>query len=407
MVLNPMIQPQVSLSGVEEVRHSSYVSELVTSLEGFQGLKSEWKGLLDAMEETRLNLDHGWLYAWLKNFDSTGGFIILVRDENKRLIAAAPFKVSRPKAGLNRRVLRHLQFIGTEPCLYDEMKILIHPDLDEERILKTISEKIMEAASQWDVIDLRYSPDEHQLTRLMAQLKPTIFKGQVEQTMSCPYFDLPSNQESYEAAYPKNRKKRKRHHNQINRDFKGKAFEFQWLTDESEIQSELDCLIQRHVAYWKERGVCSGFQRYANMKRFYQDLLAGYPTQQSADGQITLGRVRFSVLKIDGNPVSYDIGLHQGDGYLGHLGCYSESFKRYGPGFLHAEALIENAIEAGDTRFYFGRGDEAHKFNWADKKQSLFNLLLFKNRPAYFLWQADEALKSGVHGLKTIVKGSC
>ncbi len=366
-----------------------YTASVVESFEAFNALQSEWESLFDAAGEVSINLDFGWLNAWLRNFASGRLSVITVRNKAGQLVGAAPFKISRPRSGLGRRALRHLQFIGTEPCLYDEMKILIHPEADRESVLREMAHQMLRHRGKWDVIDLRHCSDATQLQTLMALLKPAAVGGNIRKSVASPFCRLPDRLEDYAKKQAKNRRKLRHYENRLKRDFPGATLTLRQFEDSREIAAHLDRMAARHIEYWAERGVASNFARYPRMTAFYRELLDAYPAS-GKNGRVC---VHFSALMLDDEVMSYDIGLGQRNGYLSQMPCYMEKFNRYSPGFTLFEKIIDQIILRGETHFYLGRGEEDYKNQWCDEAMALHNLLLFGSRFASVVWRGDETLK--------------
>lgn len=379
-----------------------YRAELVSTSEALLALEPKWRELLRATGEISLGLHDGWLREWWRCFANKRPFVILVFNQQQQLAAVAPFQISSRESGILTRGLRKLQFAGTEPDIYDWMKILVRPDEDELLILSKVADKLRQEGSQWDVIDLRFCKDKSQLEALGIRLgghfswRGTSAAAAISEPMTIPYLDLPDSLEGYRVDCHKKsyRADLRRIRNHIQRDFGDDGLELVFLPPSEASVSELDEFLACHRRYWAQKGQKTQAGRHPELAEFYRRVYQamGKPGQQDL-------QFCFSILKANGKPMSYHIDiLHEG-GCMGYLACYNPEFKKYRPGILHIEALIEHTIRLGGKRFEFGRGDASYKNQWHIRKMPLWNLLLFKSRWASLLWQGDEALKRLKSGL--------
>ncbi len=364
---------------------AGYRGRVIRRFSRFLELAEEWNDLVAHSGEVMITIEHGWLHAWLKNFSGSDDlFVVTVRNAKGELAAAAPFRIRRAPSGLNRRLLRHLQFIGTEPCLYDEMKIIIRQGEDEGRILRLVAEQLGKSRHCWDVLDLRYVPDRSQSEALLYHLRSTTFRGEVIPTMSCPFMNLPESLAVYEKLYPSNMKKLRQQLKLVAKaGYEPPVMEM--IRSPLEISYHLEIMAQWHSAYWEERGSRSNFERFPRLRNFYSDLLILYAGERP--------KVRFFVLKLKDDVLAYDIGLQRINGYLGHLGAYNREFSRFSPGFLLDEMLLQYGITQGDRCYYLGRGNEPHKARWQNDEQPLWNLLAFSSPLAWQMWRMDDRVR--------------
>lgn len=374
----------------EPHRNAGVRVEVVRTLADFEALATEWEALVQNAGEFNLNLEHGWLVTWLKWFPPSRIFVILLRDSQGQLVGAAPLKINRTPYGFTRRFLRHVQFIGTEPCVNDRMKILCHPALEQEAVIKSVADQLLKEQSLWDVIDLRYCEDARQLDYLNHCLSAYTFEARLHSPTAIPYIRLPETVEAYRANGMRKELKRKLRssYNHMKTDFGDMEPEMEFQSAGSPAsEKHMEAFFKKHIAYWQSRGYRSDLKRFPKLKQFYQSICQLYQSLDDAPA-----RFQFSVMKLAGNPISYHFGLWQGDGYLAHISAYDSLYGRYRPGYLHMDALVQHAVRLGGVRFEFGRGDEAYKYQWTDAKMPLWDLVILKNRWAHLQWLWNEQL---------------
>lgn len=369
---------------------TAYQVDLVQSVEAFEALSGEWQALLKACHETSLFLDHAWLLTWIRHFPPDHLLVITVRDTSGALIAAAPLKINRGRRGAFNRLLRHVQFIGTDPTVYDWMRILCLTQADTEAILAEMARQLLRVGHLWDTIDLRFLNDRSQLECLAQHLGPRCFRQKVFESSRIPYLRLPGMVMAYEDQLLRRSFKRdlKRVRNHLQRDFPGQELCVEFQTPSEATDQQLDAFFTHHAEYWGQRGFRTELARYPGLASFYKAVFRKF--QPEAE---TLGRMRFSLLKIRETIFSYDLGFWQGESYIGHMTSYYDAFKKYRPGVLHIDAMIRHTIEQGGRSFEFGRGDEPYKAQWVCSYTPLYSLTVYRTRLACWLAEAESRLK--------------
>jgi CelD/BcsL family acetyltransferase involved in cellulose biosynthesis len=367
-----------------------YQGVVIREVESFRTLQAEWDTLLGITGEANMSLEHRWLLSWLENFSPSQLCVILVKDSQGNLVGAAPLKISRSPSGAARRLLRQLQFIGSDPCVYDWTKILIHPGANETEVLSEVARQILGMSSEWDVLDLRFCSDLRQLEKLSGFLSPACHELTVTPTMSMPFLKLPRPAEGYEALKPARKfvKDLQRVRNGLERDFPGLPLALVFVDGSPQNAAVLDEFFDDHIAYWASRGSRSDLQRFPKLRQFYQSIFSKDPSVTEVDGHVI-----FSMLKLGDEILSTHFGFFKGNGYLGHLSTYNAAYKKYRPGVLHMDALIRRMIDREAQRFDFGRGDESYKSSWAQSTMPLFQLIAFSNPWSAFQWRLDDHLK--------------
>jgi CelD/BcsL family acetyltransferase involved in cellulose biosynthesis len=383
-----------------------YISSVIRTLEQFKALAPEWNALLHACGETNIALTHDWISLWLETFSYQQLFVVLIRDSAGLLVAAAPLLVARNASGFFCRSLRRLQFIGSSPEVYDWMQILVHPSVKSALMLEQISDKILRHRSRWDVLDLRYFKDMSQAESLFSHLHAAMQQLQMSQPMSIPYIELADEWADY-LAHTLKRKARsdlKRIHNHIQHDFEGSRPELVIHLPGPASDERLQSFLKAHQAYWRSRGCRTEYTRHQKLLGFFLTVYKHFSADQRNQSSEPTGTpvFEFSTLELGGQPVSYHFDIQSAQGCMGYLSCYEQQAKKYRPGILHIEALIERTHQLGGRRFEFGRGDEHYKNQWAIQKTPLWNLLGFRSPLSQWAWRLDQQLHKAYQRLTTL-----
>ena len=193
-----------------------------------------------------------------------------MKDAHGQWVGAAPLKISKSKNGLSHRLLRQVQFIGTQPTVFDWMKFAISPAASLERVIEAIAAVLRQ--SKWDVLDLQFHPDESQLRQLERCLQPNGKASGIQETTPIPYLKLPATETEYEKVRrKKTRLEVNRHCNRFSKEFGSPLqLEFQPATEASD--AILTRFFAGHIKYWAEKKHKSDFQRFPKLFHFYKDM---------------------------------------------------------------------------------------------------------------------------------------
>jgi CelD/BcsL family acetyltransferase involved in cellulose biosynthesis len=94
---------------------------------------------------------------------------------------------------------------------------------------------------------------------------------------------------------------------------------------------------------------------------FEQMLRLGLPT----------GIVHFSSLHVDGQAISWHLGLAQRSTFYYYIPAYAAEWAPYSPGKLHLAFLVEHALSVGHRTFDLLRGAEKYKSDWTGTMRDL------------------------------------
>jgi|GEM_PF-3270297 len=382
------------------ISRNKYTATVVRTKEHFDTLENEWETLLERSNIANISLHHAWLSHWLEVFPPEALFVILIRDEQGELHGAAPFLITRNRTGIACRSLRRLQFIGTSPDLYDWMEILIHPEADTELITQLVGNEIIRHRHQWDLIDLRFFANLGQLMTLELQLNPILWRDMLSQLTTLSFIDLPSDWLEYQNTLRKKKyhKDLNRIHNNIQKDFDNAMPTLIVHPPGPETDKVLKSFLESHQQYWLDRGSRTEYDRHRKILDFYKII-----HREFSEGKAIWRPVfEFTTLQIGERVISYHFDIQTREGATGCLCSYDPEVKKYRPGVLHIEAIIERTQNLGGRRFTFGRGDEAYKNQWKIEKKPLWHFMAFRTKFSHMLWQFDNRLREFRKGVTPV-----
>lgn len=126
------------------------------------------------------------------------------------------------------------------------------------------------------------------------------------------------------------------------------------VADSETCLSHLEVLFNTHKKRWKKRGLPGAFVG-SRMHGFHQEWVARASNN---------GWLRLSVLHVDEKPVGALYGMHLHQTTYFYQAGFDPAMKTISPGTLLVGHAIRSAIEEGDRKFDFMRGDEPYKRRW-------------------------------------------
>jgi CelD/BcsL family acetyltransferase involved in cellulose biosynthesis len=348
--------------------------------------EAEWQTLVTQLGDTvSIQHTHHWLTTWLKNTPPDSLLIITVREDTGRLIAATPLMIRRGPLGMMGRMLRMVQFVGTQPTVYDWMDpLLILPEIPVEPVVQALMEILLERRCQWDMLDWPCMRKTSMMTLVQQSLQSVMYRVQCIQTDVVPSIRLPKTVAEFEqhGHSGKTRRELERTRRRLETDHPGDLLRLVFADTPETAHKHLLLMAERHRTYWQARGTRSDFDRFEGLLPFYHDLW----TKDCMD---------LSMLVLGTDVLSYQITFRYKTHYMGHLSNYDSAFKAYRPGILHIEALATHAIDTGNTHYDLGRGGAAYKHLWKPQDEmALYGITAFQTPLAMALRQGDLYLRT-------------
>lgn len=338
-------------------------TQIVNKRSDFTTLKDEWNALLEASVYKHLFMTYEWMAAWWDVYgDDNELFIIIVRNDNGKLVAIAPLMIKHGKA-------KKLQFIAHD--LSDYMDFIIKDDI--EQCFGLIFGVIGSNRYKWDWAEFIYiaknSPYFTEWERQAGKLG-----GVVKRYFSFDCVAVNANLRKMAGGWnefekklpPKRRNDLKRCSKLL--DQQGRLI-FERMTGEIEVKSNFLKFIDYHKKRWSQKGHLSQFSdpRWIAHYLKLNEKMAGK------------GWLELSILRLDGNYLAFAFSYVYEGRYYYYTPSFNPEFYRYSPGNLLIKYLIVDAYERGIKCFDLLRGDEPYKYVWGDQEIKLYRIQLFRN----------------------------
>lgn len=331
--------------GIEDVCDSHLQSRVTRELLD-QPLMSAWKDLA-ARCKTAPYLDPGWLTCWWPAF-GTGEIEISTVWRQGRLAAA--LTMARRAGQLESTANYHTPLFG----------ILAE---DESAAASIARELFRDAPARVTLTTLE--PDGATLRACKEAAEETGLRVVLRPHLLSPYVDLQYGWNEYQRSLHghllRNLRRGRRQLEEIG------PLKVEIVSGGELLDERLDEAFQVEASGWKGR-THTAIQSRPHTHRFYRHMA------RWAAGH---GVLRLYLLRLGNRVLAMCLTLQQHGNCYMLKGGYDEEFKRFSPGNLLTEALIQDCAARGIRRVELSGDAEAYKLNWANASRQYMRLEAF------------------------------
>jgi len=339
--------------------------EEVNDTDTFRSLKDSWNELLQQCPDNDIFLTWEWLFHWWKHYGGDKKLRILLIKERDKILGIAPFMQSRYRIGWFS--VNVLENICSENCDYSGI-ILTEKKHESIALLMDYLARIIKDEKL--IIRIYHIPENSVFLSILREQYPShsdsLFLN--EKIISfCPYIELPATFEEYfNALSKKKRANVRRARRSLEQDH---VVEFRNYSEDDDLRSQLQVLFEFHQKRWQEKNIISKFTT-SEARGFYMDVSQAF---------IKNKWLNFSFLNVDGKTVSAEWGFDYNKESYYMSGAFDLHYSGYSLGTLHLMKLVENAIQNGQRKFDFLKGDQAYKSRWATSKTANIRITIAKS----------------------------
>jgi hypothetical protein len=300
-------------------------------------IKDMWDNLLAESGINNPYLKHDWFRIAYKHFENKAKLFILLVSSKDKVIAIAPFLISREK--YNGICMKRIRFLENVHTPFQDIIVTQR----KQESLKTIVDFLYNNIQMWDFMELKEIRDDSENLKILASLCSgvNIFNYQFFMTSSwCSPTNM-SLKEGLAKLKPKVRREQKRKIRRIERQGK---LSFQIFTKSEEIEKHLDIFFEIYKKTWKGKEQNAGF--YYQIAREFSK------------------RNEFIIycLSLNERPIAYTCCLKLENTLFCLKTTFDASYYAFSPGSIMFNKILESAYENKDIeRFDIGRGDERYK----------------------------------------------
>lgn len=313
----------------------------VSNFSDFIGLKDKWNELLQRSNHDIFSTWE-WLSIWWRHFGNNKSLIILLAEENSKLIGIAPLMYSvHTMFGLRRGII---EFIGTGRPTYSNFIISNAHD----KCIQKFFEYLNNLPEKWNSAELDDLPEDRNSLFGLNKIVDSVRPGK-----RCLFIRLPNSSDAFLSTIK--RKDRKEFRRNSRRLQEG-GFKVH-LTDYSEthqITKGMNSLFSLHQKRWKAKGFSGKFSD-PNFRSFCLDVAKCF----SEEGWLGL-----YCLELSGKPVASLYGFKYKSKYYAHITGMDPIYRAYGVGNLLFLNVIDRCIQDGMIEFDFMWGMDTYKKQW-------------------------------------------
>lgn len=324
-----------------------------TTLAELAALRAAWGQLVAATGYANVFLTHEWCATWCQCFARDGTLRIVCLHDGERLVAIAPFVLTRSFG------VRTLRWVGSADA--DYLGILCAPR-DLPAVVTAVLAWLEQERTTWDVVHWR--DIDETLLNLLTEHCPPRWRLISRMSEVCPYILIDGTWEDYMAR----RKERFRRLRQtINKTRRSAQVTFRYAEDDGLTAEQ----VERDIAAieadsWKAAQGRTLFR--PDQRVFWRTLLPRMlPTRE----------LTVCLLDLDGIPAAYSLGFRFGNKIYGRSTAFREQFRALSPGSVLMEKIIRDAFAAGCREFDFTRGDEGYKDLWTSHVRHSHELVMY------------------------------
>jgi CelD/BcsL family acetyltransferase involved in cellulose biosynthesis len=332
----------------------------INRLENFLALEKEWNNFLETVDPNPLFSEWEWLSTWWKLFGNNKRLLVLLAEENNKIVGIAPLMFSVDDIYGFR--IGKIEFIGTPDSGCHDFIL----GEKREECIRLFIKYLDNYYEKWTYIKLSDIQETSKSIKLLTGLSGNSRRIRVRMINDCPYISLPKSFDTFYSslnyAFIKDIKRRQK---RLQEKY---SIEFKEYSNSEMVKSGMEILFNLHQKYWVSKGETGAFDN-PKFRNFYSDVASLFSEK---------GMLFLCSLLADGAPVAIVCGFR----YRSKLWCVSFgreiSFDRYGVGNLLILHVLKKFIEEGFTEFSFGRGDEAYKYRWNAQSRKNLEITLTK-----------------------------
>ncbi|NLI80065.1 MAG: GNAT family N-acetyltransferase [Deltaproteobacteria bacterium] len=335
---------------------------VVESFDEWSKLSKQWNHLLGGSRSDTAFLTWQWLYSWAECFLSGGRklFILLVNDDNGKLMGVAPWYVNH--RGFKPFLLKQIEFLGTPESGSDYLDVFAARGREEEVAGAIYDFLLGDGASYWDCMALREIPSNSLfLLHFLNKIKADGKHAEINPASFCPRALLPKSESDYFSGAMSKRAKRFRQELRIlNRT---EAVEHRTFTE-----GGLDEPIKEFFRLYEEKAGWEG----KHLRELIEKAIERSTNEPMVQIDLLAGRDQY---------FAGFLHLRHGDTLSMYLMAVDKEFNpKVSIGNVLIGLCISSAIGNGISVYDFLKGEEEYKFHWSNEGRRALELLFGRRR---------------------------
>jgi CelD/BcsL family acetyltransferase involved in cellulose biosynthesis len=348
----------------------------VNDVKDFVSLKDPWNDLLARSNHTVFSTWE-WVYLWWRHFGNNRRLLILLAEEDNKLIGIAPLMYSvHSMFGLRQG---KIEFIGTSPT-NNGASIIEDEQNDALDVVSNYNDFIIEEGHEscvplffdylqnleikWSSADLTNIPENQIALSSLSQVS-----NNIKRVHKCLYTPLPSSNETFlRNIKRKDRKEMRRYLRQIEKH--GFTTELVDCSKTHLISHGMTELFKLNQKRWNTKGLPGAFVDPRRCS-FYLDIANSF----SQNGWLGL-----YCLKLSGKTVAVMYGFKYKGKYYAYKTGMDPVYSRFSVGNLLFLNVMEKCIQEGVLEFDFMWGTDSYKRQFASRETCNYKAIVARKR---------------------------
>jgi CelD/BcsL family acetyltransferase involved in cellulose biosynthesis len=329
----------------------------VRSYSDFIAIKDKWKDALEKGENSVFSTWE-WLSTWWKHFGKNKRLLVLLAEENNKIVGIAPLMFSVHKIfGLWQG---KIEFIGRSHSDYNDFILTDKP----QNCMELFLDYLNNLPENWSSLELTDIPENRNSISYLYKMSSNIRPSSM-----CPYSLLPKSYDAFLNSFKRKRRKElERSLRLLEKD--GFRVHFVDYSETSKVADGMNALCDLHQKRWKQKGF-SGVFADTEFRNFNLDIARLF----SREGWLGL----YS-LELSGKPTAMLYGFKYKHKYYAYVQGMDPAYLKYGVGSLLVLHVMKKCIKDQITVFDFMRGAEAYKNRWNTKTKRNFEVIVPRTR---------------------------
>jgi CelD/BcsL family acetyltransferase involved in cellulose biosynthesis len=344
-------------------------------------LGPQWNELLQDSAANGPFLTAEWLHAWWTHLGRNRKLEVLTVDDGRRLIAAAPFWVSRGPLGMFSR----LEFLGAGCAGSDYLDVIARCGHERDAVGALADAlRIRNRA-----LRLNHVPPVSCASRLAAALAQHTWTSKTSNAGVCPFITLAGHTwDSYlgslGASHRANFRRRLRG---LTQNFE---MRFEQVMTESDRHTALEALVAFHEQRFGRRGSTTFLT--PSLRAFHDD---------ATRRMLASGWLRFYTLRLNGAIAAVMYGFVYNRRFYFYQHGFDPRHDALSVGLVLMGLTIRAALEEGAIEFDMLYGTEQYKWLWAREERALYQVQLY---PPHFAGLLQRRTVEAERSMRTVAR---
>lgn len=328
----------------------------VSSFSEFIDLKDSWNELLQRSNHSIFSTWE-WLSIWWRHFGKNKSLVILLAEENEKLIGIAPLMYSvHTMFGLQRGTI---EFMGNGHPTYSNFII----SNSHDKCIQKFFEYLNSIPKKWNSAELTNLTTDRNSLFGLNKIVHSVRPGK-----TCLRVRLPGSSDAFLSTIKrKDRKEFRRNLRRLQKD--GFNVDLTDCSETTQITDGMNHLFSLNQKRWKGKnfsGKCSD----PNFCSFCLDIAKCFSEK---------GWLGLHFLELSGKPVASLYGFKYNSKYYAYITGMDPTYKTYGVGSLLFLKVMDKCIQDGIVEFDFMGGTDPYKAQWNPVSSCTFSASVPRN----------------------------